>query len=217
MGSPEPDSIPPTVEILSPPDLSFVRGGDQVEALVTDDQALWYAELDIDPDVTSTLGAPPFEWKIPDTTLPGERVIRVRGYDEAGHDHTALISVYMASGSEPSCEGSDDCEAGFVCLPEGICVPEDYTVGALGNTCAGDEECVSTVCGQFEDQSRCTRACDDDAVCPGGFECTDDGLCALRDSGGCLGCTGSGEGPPLPLVLLVALALLRPRLRSHRR
>jgi hypothetical protein len=203
----QPDTEAPVVQLTSPPPNSFVRGGDPVAALVTDNLELAYAELYIDYGMHRIFGSPPFEWTIPHSTPSGERLLSVRGYDRACNSGSAVITVFMAAGDEPRCNGDGECAAAEACLPEGICVPAAFTAGALGSACEYAEECVGARCEELDDGRVCTRACGAAVPCPGDFECTGVGLCAPPTSG-CLGSVAPRQTAPLGPVLLVALAAL---------
>lgn len=77
------------------------------------------------------------------------------------------------------CEGDTGmCLAGEVCLAGagtcGGCVPRELVGGiraGLGEPCGAAADCGSGLCVDDDGVRYCTRACDEDTACPGGFHC----------------------------------------------
>ena len=127
------------------------------------------------------------------------------------------------------CDPGHPCPAGFSCEAEGdrtLCAPE----GAIeGRGCSANEDCVSDLCGNFDDFRACTSACGQDAPCPGGFVCQTDGAAegycrpleppaVADDDSGC-GCRAAGAHGPRSaawFMLIAALSLVAKRARRGR-
>lgn len=139
-------------------------------------------------------------------------------------------------GGEPAC--TDECDPGSPC-PSGFeCVDRDGTSlcqpsGALvGDGCKSNDDCVSQLCGNFDEFHACTEACSEVAPCPGGLVCqtggATEGYCrpleapppADDDDGGC-GCRQGGAGQPGSsraawFLLMLPAAFLAKRARTGR-
>ena len=97
------------------------------------------------------------------------------------------------------------------------------TPGGLGESCAGNGDCVSGLCGSDADGSFCGEQCEvGGGGCPSGFGCLDTGDFGVcwpgYDDGGC-GChVGSRQGAPATglffAVLLAGALIMRRRRRS---
>lgn len=206
------DTIRPTVSISSPSDGAEVTGGTVVRATATDDVAVERVELEIDGTTVRTLTAAPFDFAIPASTAAGERLITVRAYDVSGNPGFDRVTVNMVSGNNIPCSTSNDCETGFECK-ENICVLDNGIDGELGETCTGNEICISGLCATVGSESLCSETCDGvNPSCPAGWECVSGTACwpiagdGGGDSGGCAVGTKSGHG--LLGLSLLALAMV---------
>lgn len=134
-----------------------------------------------------------------------------------------------------ACDAEGACPAGLACVdaPGGPrCEP---TAGVAGETCADNADCVTDLCGRFDDFRACTAECGPDAPCPGDLVCLvrgdadgEGGYCRPRtppppsaqpaeEDGGC-GCRQSPGRPATTMgwmIVLLAVASLagRPRHR----
>ncbi|MBW2459540.1 MAG: trypsin-like serine protease [Deltaproteobacteria bacterium] len=127
------------------------------------------------------------------------------------YGHVASFSQWLADAALHAAA-----VGGFEAPPWATGWPTDPAYGyPVGDPCTGPDECESNLC--LEDY--CTRMCSDEAPCPDGYDCGEDGLCALPaepappgddggdEAGSCsLGRPGAPAGPPTSwLLLLLAL------------
>jgi MYXO-CTERM domain-containing protein len=77
-------------------------------------------------------------------------------------------------GTTPECTNDAQCGDGRRCR-NGACV--DAASNPLGESCTGNDECVSGICAVDIDTQRsfCTQLCTTAQPCPGGFVCEDAG------------------------------------------
>jgi hypothetical protein len=113
---------------------------------------------------------------------------------------------------------SAECGDGLPCPPgasceAGLCRPDD---SVTGQACAGNDDCVSNLCGSFSSGHRCTEYCDPWDPCPDGFACVGAAggahICA-RPATEALGgaCAVGGDPQGLACAAVVLLALARRR------
>lgn len=137
----------------------------------------------------------------------------------AGDCASALCADLL--GGEPACSEYCDpatpCPDGFECVEHdgsSLCQPSGAIVG---DACKDNEDCVTGLCGNFDEFRACTEACGQDAPCPGGLVCQTggeaEGYCrpleapplAEGDDGGCgcrLGAPAVPAGPGAAWILL---------------
>lgn len=154
----------------------------------------------------------------------------------AGGSDCASALCADFGGGGPSC--SDHCDAGSPCPAGFECVDRDGasmcqpSAAILGEACKANEDCVSGLCGNFDEFRACTDACGEAAPCPGGLVCQtggeesgycrplepppppaeDDGGCGCRIAGG-VGSAGAGAAW---ILLVVPAALVLKRARNGR-
>ena len=121
------------------------------------------------------------------------------------------------------CTSDMDCPAGTTCLDVGstrLCAP---SLALAGDSCTGDDECISGLCRAVEGSpaSVCTRACGLGNACPTGLECrtetSGEAFCARpipRASGGCRA-GRAGSAAPAAILALLGLFLTRRRAASR--
>jgi MYXO-CTERM domain-containing protein len=123
-------------------------------------------------------------------------------------------------GAAVSCETTADCESYEVCI-EHDCVLGPGSPGGLGESCNGNLQCDSGLCGSPGDDGHCTEECTGPDSCPEGFECTDAGgkfVCWPESGGGGGGCqAGGGDSSlaPIGFGLLGVMLVLRRRRRRR--
>jgi hypothetical protein len=178
------EPTPPAVEILEPVAGATVQGGFVVRPEISDEQGVASASLYVDGSLVLTLTQSPFVFNGPAELTDGSHTVEVRASDRLGATGSASITVVRG---DP---------------------PPGGTPGALGGTCAGNQDCFSGMCASSGDVQICTQPCDSD--CPAGFACLaagDSNVCWPSESGEGGGCStggGGGEGP----LALVGLALM---------
>lgn len=205
------DTVGPTVTITEPLPGAVVGGGTIVRATAVDNIAVEKVDLELDGEVIRTADSPPYEFALSSSITPGEHLLTVRAYDVNGNSGFKRITVIVPDGSEPPCANTSDCQTGFMCSND-ICVPE--VMGGLGSSCSGNGDCLSNLCGNLGEESRCTQGCDEGNPCPGGFDCVGGGACWPTNppdggddvSGGI--CSAGGAPGPSGLAGLALLALL---------
>lgn len=83
--------------------------------------------------------------------------------------------------------GAVGCPAGYACQVGSLpCKGSCRVSGALGDPCAGNDECTSGICAAMGERTFCTAICDDANPCPERFTCQGAGsasVCA-PDAGG---------------------------------
>jgi hypothetical protein len=196
-----------------------VSPGFVVRANVMDESGVESVELLIDNQVIGEILTPPYAFNAPTSIATGLHMVTIRATDRGGTTGTASINVNVG---EP-CSSDSACASqgsGLVCV-DGRCVPGEGLPGGLGTTCTLATDCVSGLCAQNDDESRCTESCDVAAnACPDNYECLATqpgapGLC-WPGGGGCLGCSTDGGRRPDPLLpiaagLVVGFVFLRRR------
>ena len=115
----------------------------------------------------------------------------------------------------------EECPDGMECAEVNatpICVPAQ---GVMGESCSADDECLTGVCRD----GACSRICDGNSLCTGGFECVleEDGAsahCAAPElpapAGGCFAGGSAPDGHLAWLVLLFSFLGWRSRRRGTR-
>lgn len=197
------DTIPPNVLISSPLNGSIIRSGDAVSATVTELNSVTRVELVVGTTVVAESTVGPFVFTLPDDTDKGEVLLAVRATDDSDNTGFQRIGVYIVGGAEdiPCDDGS--CPGELTCITD-ICV--DRSEGGLGSLCTDSAECDSGVCATFEDEKRCSQACDGASPCPSGFECKGDVACwPEQSSGGICQAAGSRDGAPAVALIFVAI------------
>jgi V8-like Glu-specific endopeptidase len=146
-------------------------------------------------------------------------------------DCTSALCAHWGGG-RPSCTDYCDpgspCPAGFECVDRdggSVCQP---SAAIAGYACRDNDDCVTGLCGNFDEFRACTEACGESAPCPGGLVCQTggepEGYCRpleappppAEDGGGC----GCRMAPGLPaaawILLVLPAALVVKRARTGR-
>lgn len=199
------DVLPPNVQIVAPLNGATVIAGSPVVATAKDlDSAVSTLTLSINGNVLESKKSAPWEFTVPDTVALGPATIRIEATDVGGNTSASQVAVTVSS--DIPCETNEQCPEGLACGDSDVCEP-DLIPGTLGALCTSNEDCVSSLCGSIEGESRCTQACDSATPCPGGFDCLDDVACWPADGDGG-GCSVGGRGSAPGLLLLFAAAVL---------
>lgn len=187
-------SEPPNCSITSPRDGDSVTPEFSITVEANDDIGLARVELWIDGVMVTSGQVPPYTFRAPATLAAGGHAIVARAVDTQGNITDSAVNVRIT----PPCSGDGDCSAGQVCI-DGSCVAGPGSEGGLGELCttpsSASTECVSGLCVQAPDGTRCTDYCDPGtgSGCPGAFDCLaagDRGVCwPSADS-----CTDTAQG-----------------------
>ena len=217
VGFPGQDGTPPAVLITSPSNGDVVSFGQSVESTIDDASPIAKVELKLNNAVVETRTSPPFTFQIPDSSPTGQVSIEVRATDDQGNEAGNRVTVYIGTGNEEPCDNGQ-CADGFECI-DMLCFPSTPGSGAaLGALCEENESCTSEVCAEFDSEKRCSQACDEETVCPEGFECLGGTACWPKDGksdGGLCSIAKPGPGALSSLAFLFfAVVFGRRRRRS---
>lgn len=115
---PEVDSVPPTVQIVSPLDGATVMPGFTVDVDATDDKGVMRVDLAIDGAVVGSATAAPYAFTT-DQALTGSHTLTATAYD-LFNEASDSVTVEIQAG----CTSDDQCDDGEVCNA-GTCEPGD--------------------------------------------------------------------------------------------
>ncbi len=220
IGSAGPDTKAPDVVITQPAEGIVIGPGSMIEARVLDEQsAIEEVQFYLNGELKRTLTREQRPWvEFLGASFPvGPLKIRVVAKDMAGNTSESTVNVEFDRGGNTPCTTDEQCTSGFECNGT-VCVQEDQSAGTLGTECGSDDECDSGVCATLNGESLCTQLCDEQDVCPGGFECLDGGGCWPADGGrGGGGCSvnNSSGGHGLGLFFFAAIFAFGLRRRSR--
>ncbi|MBT8492221.1 MAG: matrixin family metalloprotease, partial [Deltaproteobacteria bacterium] len=151
------DVLAPDVTMIAPTEGATVVGGSPVIATIEDlDSAVKEVKLLINAVPVATKNSAPWEFTIPDDTIPGTTTVRLEATDVGGNVSVGQVKVEVA-GDIP-CATAAECPDGLACGDQGICVA-DAAPGSLGSLCSDNGECASGLCGALGAESRCTQQC----------------------------------------------------------
>ena len=103
-----------------------------------------------------------------------------------GTDCVAAEGVPLLDGAHVCAQGcAAGCPAGFGCVGD-VCLPQRAVVGT---SCEENQDCVTDLCGHFDDGPRCTERCGGVEACPTGT------VCVLQDDGVNLLCRPAPDAP----------------------
>lgn len=173
LGPAPPDTVAPSVQIISPLSGLRVPTGFGVRAIVRDDRTLQTVTLEVnttrvhetEPDVSGL-----YDWNMP--TLPGGHArVCVLGRDTAGNEGADCINLTIDPGA--------GCTPGDCCCGERCCEQFEACdcAGRLadGEDCELDQDCRGALCEDdpwdAQTGQRCTESCAEDAECPPGLAC----------------------------------------------
>ncbi|HEU0032340.1 MAG TPA: Ig-like domain-containing protein [Kofleriaceae bacterium] len=205
----------PTVAIDSPASGKTVQPHFVTKVTATDDVAIDRVELYIDGTKVAEAKTQPY-WLVAPDLPEGPHTVEARAFDVQGTPASATTDVLLG----PPCTASKGCSGGEVCV-NGGCVAGPDTPGGLGDTCQGATECLSNQCvADTEGNKFCVESCDlSPGSCPTDFICLQSGaasgVCWPSEDTGCCDSSGSGTGPAL-LGLGVLALVLAPRRRRRR-
>ncbi|MEO8701699.1 MAG: Ig-like domain-containing protein [Kofleriaceae bacterium] len=209
--------IAPEVTINAPSTGKRVQPHFVTRVDAIDDTKVTSVELYVDgvklAETTGTAGQTDLAFRIvaPDGIAEGPHAIEVRAIDIQGTIGSATSEIDMG----PPCTAAAGCEGEDVCVMGG-CVAGPDTPGGLGNFCQANTECLSNQCVADSAGDRfCTEPCDLSAgSCPSGFSCIAAGaagVCWPDEDGGCCETGGSGGGPAMLGLGVLALVVRRRR------
>ncbi len=168
------DKEAPQVSIKSPANGATVNPEVTIQAVISDNLKVVRADLIVDSRFNTTLEQSPFDFKV--TLEPGEHSIGVVGYDEAGNEGDAQITLNVL-GQVQDPNSSNSTTEPVEPNPE-VTTPKspDYTPapGEFGATCNSRADCNSQLCALQSAQSiqYCSQDCDPNLNnCPQGALC----------------------------------------------
>ncbi|HEY4181908.1 MAG TPA: Ig-like domain-containing protein [Kofleriaceae bacterium] len=207
---------PPVVSFVNPKDGAAVAPGFGFSVTATDDNGLGGAEGFVDNVTVGTLITQPYAFNAPATITNGSHTIKVVVTDIYGATTTVSENVIIGD----PCMKPSDCPTSMQTCIGGRCVSAPGTVGGLGGTCTGGEDCSSGICGAVNGGMFCLEECTT-GQCPDGFGCqaaAGTGYCVAGfddGSGGGGGCSTSNDATgPLCGLLFGAFVLVRRRRRG---
>ena len=203
---------PPMLTVKAPTNGKKVQPGFVTRVTATDDSAVEHVELLVDGMKIAESYTEPYTIVAPDVVAEGPHTMEVRAVDIQGTPASVMLDIVMG----PPCTASAGCEGVDVCVA-GVCLPGPDAPGGLGYDCQANTECISRNCIKLDGDAvgQCVEQCSPavEGVCPSGFECLDAGggagVCWMNESGGCCDTGGSGKGPMLLSLGVLALVLRR--------
>jgi hypothetical protein len=202
LGEGKQDTVTPLVWFKRPGSGALLPPAFSFEVAAADDLGVHHVEFFLDGKKLLTLTDPPYTNALT-TVADGEHTLRAEVQDWANQRGTAEVTFTVSS----KCAIDGSCYAGS---------------GGLDTACESGADCGSGLCALAQGGAgRCVEACSGEAaVCPrdttcrevsGGRACLPEGGWSLDGGGGGDGGCQIGaarSGGPLPLALLLALALL---------
>lgn len=188
-------ALPPAIDVQTPTPGQLVEPGFTVRAIVTDSEGVRRVDLLIDGALSASLAAAPYQFATPATLRPGAHSLTLLATDTTDLTSMARVEVVVSDATTPP-------------------------LGALGDTCVGDDDCATGLCAEQGGLRLCSQACElGSASCGAGYSClanpSGGGLCWTGDDGAasCGGCNTDGSSAPLAVGLVLAALAGRPRRR----